>query len=364
MTKGPLPRRDGRGHSSIPTQYGPDNPVAAPDAPPRPPRPRAGGFRVRPGVPEPPEPEPQRVPPQGTRTTPAPAAPAETTGSYPIRPGLPSDPPEPTPDWSARADAYADERRRRRTRRRVLLTAVAVLAVGGAAAGIAAAGGHSTSPTAAGPASPAASTTPAAAPMPAAPTGPAADSPALPSPALTPSQTLLDPVTALSDAATDTAPLSPAALFPQRTPTVHGHAYTRVLTDRQPCDHAVTAQLAPVLAHNGCQAVYRASYTTGGVATTVGIAVFPDSAKATAVKQAAATGNLESLFGGPLKPFCRGTACRLSTNAVGRYVYFTVSGFRTDKPVPTKDRTALTAGTDLAQLAFDTLITRGDTESR
>jgi hypothetical protein len=343
----PLPRRGDQQHGRIPTQYAPGRL-----------RTRAlTAFKVRPGTPEPPTPEPQ----QG-------AAPvrsgARTATAFAIRPGLPSDPPpEGTqpPEWEQQPVEAAPEPARARThsggpsrpRRRIALFAAGVLVLGGAAAALALTGGHSAGhPTA------------VASPSVAVPTIQPTSAPTtMPSAQPTPSPTLLDPITLLSSATTDTAPLSVAAVFPGKKVTVNGHTYTQVLTATSACKDAASAPLAAVLAKNGCQAVFRATYVSGAAEVTVGVAVFPTAAQAATVKAQASSGNLQSLFGGPVKPFCRGVVCRLSTNAIGRYTYFTVAGYTNGKPVPANDAVALAAGNDISAMAFQNLADRGRAEA-
>ena len=95
---------------------------------------------------------------------------------------------------------------------------------------------------------------------------------------------------------------------------------------------------------------------------TVGVAVFDSAAQARAVKQQA-TGNLLPLSGGGLPVFCRMAVCRLTTNAVGRYAYFTVAGYTDGKPVPADDTSAYAATTAMNQLVFDALLARADREA-
>ncbi|MBF9067893.1 hypothetical protein [Streptacidiphilus fuscans] len=348
----PLPRRGDRQHGRIPTQYAPGRL-----------RTRAlTAFKVRPGAPEPPTPEPQQgaAPVRGG---------AKTTTAFAIRPGLPSDPPPegtPAPDWELQpveAAPQSDDqpgrqhsRRPNRLRRRIALGSAAVVVLGGAAATLALTGGHSAGhPTAVASPSAAVPTTQASLPS----FAPSTMPPAQP----TPSPTLLDPITLLSSATTDTAPLSVAALFPGKKVTVNGHVYTQALTATSACKDAATPPLAALLAKSGCQAVFRATYDSGTAEVTVGIAIFPSAAQAGTVKAQAASGNLQSLFGGPVKPFCRGVVCRLSTDAIGRYTYFTVAGYSNGKPVPANDSVALAAGNDIAAMAFQNLADRGRAEA-
>ncbi|MEY9874422.1 hypothetical protein ABH931_003917 [Streptacidiphilus sp. MAP12-33] len=339
----PLPRRDKQAHGRIPTQYSPGSGrlrAAAKSAL------RSSAVRVRPGAPTPPTPEPQQGAPS--------RAGGRTATAFAIRPGSPEDGTQ-APDLDELTQPYAANTvRRRRFRRRTLaLGAAVVLLAGGTATALALDAGHGKPHTTA--AAPA--TRPAAAP-----TTPSAVPSAVPSAQPTPSPTLIDPVTLLSSAATDKAPLSAATLFPGKNITVNGHSYTQALTATSPCAAAASPALVGVLAKNGCQGVFRATYGNGQAEVTVGIAVFDNAAQADAVKAAATTGNIASLFGGAVKPFCQKEVCRISVNAVGRYAYFTVAGYPTGKPVPANDTVALTASNDLASLAFQDLADRGRSE--
>ncbi|MHA6760574.1 hypothetical protein [Streptacidiphilus sp. PAMC 29251] len=323
----PLPRRDADRSGRIPTKYGPGNPVSD--------RLKRHQFRVRPGAPNLPVPEPQQA---GSPT-------AEPLTSYAVRPGTPADP-DPRPD-----PADAEPRTDRDRPRRLLWLGVAVVAlIGLVGACTALLGSHSVKPVA----EKAPSTAPAL-PLPSAAT------PTTPAPA--PSPAGPDPVALISSAGTDTAPLSAVTLFPGKSVTVHGHSYTQALTSASACAPAATPPLAAVLAKNGCRQLFRASYTSGTTAVTVGVAVFDSAAQAAAVKQQALAGNLQPLAGGALPAFCHAVACRLSVNAFGRYAYFTVAGYTTGKPVPAADTSALAAGTDMNAMAFENLATRARAEA-
>lgn len=328
----PLPRRGADNTGRIPTRYGPGNPVSD--------RLKRHQFRVRPGAPSLPLPEPQ----QGAEPS------EEPLTSYAVRPGTPADSDHQL--FEALAEKKTDEDRRRR---RLLWLGTALVAlIGLVAACVALVGGHSVKSVAA----PAASTAPAP------PVASAAPSTAAPAPAApVPSAPAIDPVALISSAGTDTAPLSAVTLFPGKSVTVHGHSYTQALTTASACPAAATAPLAAVLAKNGCLQLFRATYGSGGTAVTVGVAVFTDAAQASAVKQQAVAGNLDPLPGGTVPVFCHAVACRLSVNAFGRYAYFTVAGYTTGKPVPATDTTALAAGTDMGALAFENLAARARDEA-
>jgi hypothetical protein len=401
-----LPRRDpggaGRSRGRIPTRFSrenppmpateePEQPTAAsarrgtpraalepapyairPGAPALPAQPssraeepdRTTAFSVRPGGPDAPtaqQPaeeaadgaivgvlvEARPHPPTGDRPTAVP-----TTAAPPVpRPAAPSTPAAPTASRT-RGRGAGPGRGRSLRRRRLLRTAViaAVVFGGGAALAVSALTGgdrHNAGTSA--------STAPSSSAT--APAGPPLDG----TPSTTAGGASTDPLTYLGNAATDTAPLSDQALFPQQTVTVNGRTYTRDLTDATAncgSPDIAASPLNTVLSKNGCRAVYRATYTSGGTAVTVGVAVFDTSGQADTARQQATSGNLESLYGGKTPKFCRMVACRLTTNVVGRYVYLTVAGYTNGKAVPANDTTALAAGDDTSAAVFGVLTQR------
>ena len=337
----PLPRRGVDSPGRIPTAYGPDNPVRD--------RLEAAHYRIRPGAPNLPIPEPQQAAGAGAggSAEPVPAG-------YPIRPGVPGEPAyEQFLAMSARKERL--DRRRRKLRWGSALVALCCLVAVGVT--LLATGSSSSAPKkrqAAAPQPTLATANPA--------TPSAAPAPPTTAPATTGTAPAADPVSLLSSAATDPAPFDPAALFPGPVFAFDKQSYTRALTAGSGCAAAATPQLAAVLARNGCLTVLRATYSDGTTAVTVGVAVFDSAAQARAVKQQT-TGNLQPLAGGGLPSFCRMVVCRLTTNAVGRYAYFTVAGYTTGKPVPADDTSAYAAGTAMNQLAFDGLLARARHEA-
>jgi hypothetical protein len=316
----PLPRRGADTAGRIPTQYGPGNPVAE----------------------------------------------TLTENQFRIRPGAPTLP-ERTPDESAHAQFQAildqQEAAGARKRRRLWLSAALVALLGLAGTGAALLTMHpakqSAARAAASPSSPA--TTAPAIPVQQTPTDVPSPTTAAPSAAPTPSA--VDPVRLLSAAATDTAPLSAVTLFPGKSVTVNSHSYTQALTTTSACVPAVTPNLAAVLAKNGCLKLFRASYTVGTTAVSIGVGVFDSAAQAAAVKAQYTVGNLEPLSGGSLPAFCHAVACRMTVNAYGRYAYFTVAGYTDGKPVPAADTSALAAGQDMSRMVYENLFTRAKEEA-
>ncbi|MEK8172117.1 hypothetical protein NKH77_31105 [Streptomyces sp. M19] len=74
--------------------------------------------------------------------------------------------------------------------------------------------------------------------------------------------------------------------------------------------------------------------------------------------------NIASLPGDGVPVFCRQTQCQSSSNAIGRYAYFTISGYTSGKAVTSDDATALQAGRDLADHAFRRIVARGNARPR
>ncbi len=175
----------------------------------------------------------------------------------------------------------------------------------------------------------------------------------------------LDPRGFISSAKKDTAPLSPDTLFPDKQLPVDGTVYKKGPTaDTTSCATAAGGTLPKILTANGCTRLMRTTYTDGGIAVTVGVAVFDTAAQATKAKaQTDDRSIVRSLFGKGVKPFCDGAFCRSTRNAYGRYAYFTISGFTSGKDVTTKDTKVFRAGNDLAQFAANQIHRRGQTQA-
>ena len=306
-------------------------------------------YRIRPGAPNLPIPEPQRVTPRSGETPPA---------TYAIRPGTPDE-----ADHAVFVAMAEDKERADRRRRRLRWgTGAAVLALCCAAAvclSLSTVLGSSSKPKP----KPVSLAAPMATPTPqptSAQPNPQQSAPGTPSP----STRTVSLVALLSSATSDSSPLSVEVFFPGSTLSVHNRTYRRAVTSSSSaCATTATPLLAAVLTRNGCLQLFRASYSTGTTAVTVGVAVFRNAAQASAVKQQATAGNLESLSGGTLPAFCHGVVCRLSVDAIGRYAYFTVAGYTTGKPVPASDTVALAAGSDMEAMVFTNLEARARTEA-
>ncbi|UXY29332.1 hypothetical protein [Streptomyces sp. HUAS TT20] len=257
-----------------------------------------------------------------------------------------------TPDWAALAEASET----RNKRRRVLFIgggAIATLAIGAAVAmAVVSANGDdnaSDQPT----------NLPASASIP-------SDS-SVPAPSFEPTSAPppLDPKDFISSAKKDTAPLSAETLFPGTQLTMGETVYKKGPTaDTRNCASAAQGTLAKVLTGNGCTRLLRVSYVKDGVAVTVGVAVFDTEAKATEAKgQADKQSIVKSLAGKGIKTFCDSAICRSTTNAYGRYAYFTIAGFTSGKDVTTKDTKVFSTGDDLAEFTFRQIRRRGEAQA-
>ncbi|WP_405778043.1 hypothetical protein [Streptomyces sp. NBC_00859] len=257
-----------------------------------------------------------------------------------------------TPDWAA----LADESAARGRRRKLLLIGGGVLAtavVGAlvAAVVVAAGGGSDASGKNAGR-------------LPSPEALPSKSGEALPSftpkaPAPPP-----DPKDFISSSKKDKAPLSAATLFPGATIAVGDHTYAKAATHRTTgCASVTQGALGSVLVSNGCGQVIRATFSKGGVAVTIGVAVFDTEAQARkAMKQSA--GGIASLNGAGVPTFCRnGSVCRRTANSYGRYAYFTVGGFTSGKNVTQSDANVFTAGDDVAEFTFRQIVARGQRQA-
>ncbi|MDT0394725.1 MULTISPECIES: hypothetical protein [Streptomyces] len=257
-----------------------------------------------------------------------------------------------SPDWAALADASEA----RAKRRRLLFIgggALATVAIGTAVAVavVSANGGTEASPGAS-------SQLPGTSDLPS-PTG------TVPSFAPTSAPPPLDPKDFVASAKKDKAPLSPDILFPGTQLTMGETVYKKGPTaDTKNCASAAKATLPKVLNDNDCTRLIRVTYTKDDMAVTVGVAVFDTEAQATKAKQQADKKSVvKSLSGGGVKDFCSGAVCRTTTNAYGRYAYFTVAGFTAGKNVTEKDTPVFTTGDDLQEFTFRQIRRRGEAQA-
>ncbi|MDT3728279.1 hypothetical protein ROS62_26710 [Streptomyces sp. DSM 41972] len=254
-----------------------------------------------------------------------------------------------SPDWAALADASEA----RAKRRRLLFIgggALAAVAIGTAVAVavVSAGGSNQASP----------GTGSALSDLPSA-TG------AVPSFEPTSAPPPLDPKDFVASAQKDTAPLSPDILFPGTQLTMGDTVYKKGPTaDTKDCASAAKSTLPQVLDDNRCTRLIRVTYSRDGVAVTVGVAVFATEGQATKAKQQAdAKSIVKSLSGGGVKDFCVGAVCRSTTNAYGRYAYFTLAGFTSGKDVTEEDKAVFRTGDDLQEFTYRQIRRRGEAQA-
>ncbi len=259
-------------------------------------------------------------------------------------PAAPNPGPSQTPDWGALADQAASGARRKRV---VMLVggivAVAVVA-GGVATAVVMSGKSSDHPSA----DPSASgSTASEAPL---PPQPSFSSVAPPPPA--------NPLDYISTAAKDTAPITAASLFPGKQFVWSGRTYVKTNSAVSAhCSAAAGGSLSGALAANGCTKMVRATYTQGALAVTIGIAVFSDQGHASKLHGVAQY--VAPLNGGGVADFCHAVACQMTSNYVGRYAYFAISGYKNGKTLPGTDTVAKQAANDASDFAFQRIIQRG-----
>jgi hypothetical protein len=168
----------------------------------------------------------------------------------------------------------------------------------------------------------------------------------------------VNPLDYISTAAKDKAPITAGSLFPGKQFVMGGRTYTKTNTATSTnCSAAARDVLAGALPANGCSKVIRATYTNGKVAVTVGIAVFADDKHA--AKLHGTAHYIAPLNGGGVADFCHAVACQMTSNAVGRYAYFAISGYKNGQTLPTTDKVALQAANDASNFAFQRIIQRG-----
>ncbi|WAP57642.1 hypothetical protein [Streptomyces sp. S465] len=171
------------------------------------------------------------------------------------------------------------------------------------------------------------------------------------------------PLDIISSAERDKAPLSPATLFPDKSAMKDDRSYAKASTaSTTSCATAAQGGLGTVLVNNGCRKLLRATFSRDGVAVTVGVAVFDGKAAAEKAKDQYKP-NIASLSGGGVPVFCRRTACQSSANAIGRYAYFTISGYTSGKAVTESDAATLQAGRDVADYTFRRILARGSAQA-
>ncbi|MFE2721230.1 hypothetical protein [Kitasatospora sp. NPDC059327] len=167
-----------------------------------------------------------------------------------------------------------------------------------------------------------------------------------------------DPLTVISEAVTDTAPLDPGTLFAAPSLTVGGRTWNRVVTgSTDTCWQATTGGLGDVISGQACRRLLRATYTSGDSAVTVGVAVFDHAPQADAAGQSH-KGQVQGLTTPGGIAWCVSAGCANTHTTIGRYGYYTVSG--TYRPGgTTQDVAATAAGPELAAYARTRLLARG-----
>ncbi|MEU9062040.1 hypothetical protein AB0D13_25040 [Streptomyces sp. NPDC048430] len=173
-----------------------------------------------------------------------------------------------------------------------------------------------------------------------------------------------DPKDYIADERKDKAPVDVNAFFPGRKLTMGDRVYAKGATARTAnCAATTQGALGSILESNGCDQVIRATYSKGGVAVTVGLAVFGTEAEARKAAQQA-SGGVASLSGSGVPTFCRGgSVCRRTANSYGRYAYFTIGGYTSGKNVTTASKDAYKVGDDLTDFTFRQIRHRGEVQA-
>ncbi|MEU4497074.1 hypothetical protein AB0F96_27435 [Streptomyces sp. NPDC023998] len=259
-----------------------------------------------------------------------------------------------TPDWAALADASATRARRRRW----------LLIGGGALATATIAGVVATGIVSSNSDEDNRSSGKNASELPAAPDLPSNTTQPEPSFSSVAPLPPPNPKDFISDEKKDTAPLSAESLFPGKKLTMGDRVYAKGATARTgTCPSATQGALGSVLESNGCDQVFRATYSKDGIAVTIGVAVFGTEAEAKKAAQQA-KGNVAPLPGAGVPSFCKGgPVCRFTANSYGRYAYFTATGYTKAKSVTSGDSKAFQTGDDLAEFTFRQIVRRGEAQA-
>ncbi|WP_405806727.1 hypothetical protein OG729_16150 [Streptomyces sp. NBC_00210] len=259
-----------------------------------------------------------------------------------------------TPDWAALADASATRARRRRW----------LLIGGGALATATIAGVVATGIVSSNSDEDNRSSGKNASELPAAPDLPSDTTQPEPSFSSVAPLPPPNPKDFISDEKKDTAPLSAESLFPGKKLTMGDRVYAKGATARTgTCPSATQGALGSVLESNGCDQVFRATYSKDGIAVTIGVAVFGTEAEAKKAAQQA-KGNVAPLPGAGVPSFCKGgPVCRFTANSYGRYAYFTATGYTKAKSVTSGDSKAFQTGDDLAEFTFRQIVRRGEAQA-
>ncbi|MGI5402317.1 hypothetical protein ACQEVG_23315 [Streptomyces sp. CA-135486] len=259
-----------------------------------------------------------------------------------------------TPDWAALADASATRARRRRW----------LLIGGGALATAAIAGVVATGIVASNSDEDNRSSGKNAGELPTAPDLPSDTTQPEPSFSSVAPLPPPNPKDFISDEKKDTAPLSAESLFPGKKLTMGDRVYAKGATARTgTCPSATQGALGSILESNGCDQVFRATYSKDGIAVTIGVAIFGTETEAKKAAQQA-KGNVAPLAGAGVPSFCKGgPVCRFTANSYGRYAYFTATGYTKAKSVTSGDSKAFQTGDDLAEFTFRQIVRRGEAQA-
>jgi hypothetical protein len=137
---------------------------------------------------------------------------------------------------------------------------------------------------------------------------------------------------------------------------VGGKSFNRVAIDSKSiCWKSTVGGLGNVLAANDCKQVLRATYTSGKVSVTVGVAALVDVGGA--MKTAAQFhGGIAPLWHSGDTNFCRKSACAVTHAVEDRFLYLTVAGPNSGA-AGSKDSTSISVGHAAAAAVLARLVT-------
>ncbi|QDY78552.1 hypothetical protein [Streptomyces qinzhouensis] len=172
-----------------------------------------------------------------------------------------------------------------------------------------------------------------------------------------------DPNDFIADEKKDRAPLTLDGLFPGARITVNGRTYAEAAAHRTgSCAAAAQRALAGTLQGSGCDQMFRATYHKDGLAVTVGIAVFGTTPEARRAKETSR--NIRPLAGKGVGNFCQGgPVCLVTSNQVGRYAYYTSTGYTSGKSVTSGDTKAYRLNNDVTDFVFRQIAARGTAQA-
>jgi hypothetical protein len=100
----------------------------------------------------------------------------------------------------------------------------------------------------------------------------------------------------------------------------------------------------------------------GGLAVTVGVAVFDGKAQAAKIMEDYQP-NVAALPGGGVPTFCKTVMCRTTANSLGRYAIVTIAGHTDGSPAGDSDKAAKQAALDGSEYAYGRIMERGRQEA-